>query len=282
MGEAGGEERYLSLTPIFLSLALLAMADPSLPPQPTPLETGYLQLYDLQFGAAHLSFQEWARLHPGDPMAPVSEAAAYLFSEFDRLHILQSEFFLHDDLSAVRRNAQPDPAVKQSFYKLLAESEQLADNILHRDPQNQNAEFATVMRLGLQSDYLALIEKRYLASLSDVKAGRALAEKLIASNPAYCDAYLAIGVENYLLSLKSAPLRWLLRADGAQTDKNRGIEDLEVTAKQGHYLMPYARILLAVAALRDHAVVRARELLQGLAREFPDNPLYSQELARMR
>ena len=258
------------------------MADPSVQPQSTLLDAGYRQMYDLQFSAAHHSFQEWARLHPDDPMAPVSEAAAYLFSEFNRLHILQSEFFLHDDLSAVREKARPDAAVKQSFYKSLARSQQLAEEILHRDPQNQDAQFATVLRLGLQSDYLALIEKHYMASLTEIKAGRILAEKLIASNPGYSDAYLAIGIENYLLSLKPAPLRWLLRADGAQTDKDRGLQDLAITAERGHYLMPYARILLAVAALRDHEVARGKELLQGLAQEFPDNPLYAQELARLR
>lgn len=257
------------------------MADPSVHSQPTPLDTGYRQMYDLQFSAAHHSFQEWAQLHPDDPMAPVSDAAADLFSEFHRLRILQSEFFLNDDLSAVRERARPDSAVKQSFYKLLEQSRQLADQILHREPQNQNAEFATVLRLGLRSDYLALVEKHYVASLSEIKAGRILADKLIASNPAYGDAYLAIGVENYLLSLKAAPLRWLLRADGAQTDRDRGIKNLEITAERGHYLMPYARILLAVAALRDHDVARGKQLLQGLAEEFPDNPLYAQELARL-
>ena len=44
------------------------------------------------------------------------------------------------------------------------------------------------------------------------------------------DAY--IGVENYLLSLKPAPLRWFLRLDGAQTDKQRGIENLNATAER--------------------------------------------------
>jgi hypothetical protein len=45
--------------------------------------------------------------------------------------------------------------------------------------------------------------------------------------------------------------------------------------------MPYARLLLAVAALRDHNQERARALLEDLSREFPHNHLYSQELARL-
>ncbi len=266
---------------ILLSIALLAMADPAVSAQTTLLDLGYRQMYNLQFAPAHQSFQEWSRQHPADPLGPVSDAAAYLFSEFDRLHVLQSEFFMHDDAFVARQKLTPDPVLKRNFDRALSQSEQLAQRTLAREPQNQNALFADLLRLGLRADYLALVEKRYLASLSDVKTGRALAEKLISLDPGFCDAYLAIGVENYLLSLKPAPIRWLLRVGGAETDKRRGIENLALTAEKGHYLLPYARILLAVAALRDKNLSRARELLGGLAREFPRNPLYAQELSRL-
>jgi hypothetical protein len=271
-----------------LFIALLVFAGPLLPAEPaiaaepTLLDTGFLQMYDLQFDSAHQTFHEWMRLHPEDPMGPVADAAGYLFSELDRLHILQSELFLHDDVFANRKKPVADAALKVKFDAALGQSEQLANRALQQDPENQNAQFSTLLRLGLHSDYLALIEKRYLASLSEVKSGRAMAEKLIAANPNYCDAYLAIGVENYLLSLKPAPLRWLLRAGGAETDRDRGIQNLSLTAERGHYLLPYARVLLAVAALRDKNVSRARELLEGLTKKFPHNPLYAQELTRLR
>jgi hypothetical protein len=108
-----------------------------------------------------------------------------------------------------------------------------------------------------------------------------LAEKLLSQDPSYYDAYLAIGVENYLLSVNPAPVRWFLRLTGARTDKAEGLAKLRLTAQRGHYLAPYARLLLAVAALRDHDRGQARSLLSGLADEFPRNPLYRRELARI-
>lgn len=248
----------------------------------TLLDHGYRQMYNLQFEQAHRSFGEWQRQHPDDPMGPVAAAAAFLFSEFDRLHILQSEFFMDDENFATREKLSPDPAVKQNFLNALDAGQRLADRALAGKPDDKNALFATILRLGLHADYLALIEKRYLASLGEIKRGRALAEKLLAGDRDYGDAYLAVGVENYLLSLKPAPVRWLLRMAGAQTDKDRGIQNLRQTAEKGRYLLPYARALLAVAALRDNDRNRARELLQGLAKEFPQNRLYTHELARLR
>ncbi len=265
-----------------LTFALVFAADPSTTPPQTVLERGYREMYDLQFDQAHKTFQEWIAQSPEDPMGPVSDAAAYLFSELDRLHILQSEFFMHDDTFLSRQKPSADPQVKQQFDAALERSQQLATKSLQADPANQNAQFASLLRHGLHSDYMALIEKRYLASLGEVKAGRAIAEKLIAENPEYCDAYLAIGVENYLLSLKRAALRWLLRVGGAETDKNRGLENLTLTAEHGHYLLPYARVLLAVAALRDKNIARAKELLRDLVKQFPHNRLYGQELSRLK
>jgi predicted Zn-dependent protease len=54
-----------------------------------------------------------------------------------------------------------------------------------------------------------------------------------------------------------------------------------LTAEKGQYLSPYARLLLAVAALRNKDQAQARGLLTALVREFPHNKLYSEELARI-
>ncbi len=265
--------------PVLMLLAPIFAAEASLG---TPLEAGYRQMYNLQFDEAHRTFGAWERSHPSDPLGPVSQAAADLFAEFNRLHVLQSEFFLHDENFARERKLVPDPRRRESFQNELEQCRELAERALARTPGDENAMFATILRRGLQADYLALIDRRYVASFSEMKKGRVLAERLLAIDPNCYDAYLAIGAENYLLSLKPAPVRWLLRLGGAQTDRKVGLEKLRLTAEKGHYLRPYARLLLAVAALHDRDRARAKELLQELATEFPRNPLYAQEVARLR
>jgi len=104
---------------------------------------------------------------------------------------------------------------------------------------------------------------------------------VIQAKPEAADAYLGPGVENYLLSLKPAPLRVLLRVTGSNVDRERGLQEIRETALHGHYLEPFAKMLLAVAALRDKDPVHARELLGELHRRFPDNELYSREINRI-
>jgi hypothetical protein len=104
---------------------------------------------------------------------------------------------------------------------------------------------------------------------------------LLTIDPSYYDAHLAVGVENYMLSLKPAPVRWFLQLAGAQADRELGLEQLSVTAEKGHLLKPYARLLLAVDALRRKDTGKAREILTGLSHQFPHNRLYTEELARL-
>ncbi|MGA2483936.1 MAG: hypothetical protein ABSF92_12555 [Candidatus Acidiferrales bacterium] len=246
-----------------------------------PLDLGFRQMYNLDFEEAHNTFREWQKFHPHDPFGLTGEAAAYLFEEFDRLGVLQSELFVDREKFEERNKTVPDPALRASFGQALERSDQLADAILARSPKDENALFAKILNLGLRADYLALIEKRNVASLGRIKRAGQLAGRLLAENPECYDAYLAVGVENYMLSLKPAPVRWFLQLYGAETDKNRGVKNLQLTAEKGHYLQPYARLLLAVAALRDQRRDEARALLLGLSQEFPRNRLYRREFSRL-
>ena len=264
---------------ITVSALIFLAADPA--PSPVTLDLGYRQMYDLQFDAAHKTFSSFVRLQPSDPLGPASDAAAYLFAEMDRLNILQSEFFTHDDNFRHPKKLSPDRAARLAFNTSIAQAEKLADTILSKTPQDRNALFASLLVRGLRSDYDGLIDKRYLSALTDVKTGRQIAEKLLAIDPTFYDAHLAVGLENYMFSLKAAPMRWFLQLAGAETDRNRGLERLRITAQKGNYLKPYARLLLAVAALRDMDKLQAREILSDLTKQFPHNHLYAEELARL-
>jgi predicted Zn-dependent protease len=72
-----------------------------------------------------------------------------------------------------------------------------------------------------------------------------------------------------------------LRWTGAQTDKEQGLKDLRIVAEKGRYLRPYAKILLAIAALRDKNRQEAVDLLKQLAEQFPANPLFQEELKKL-
>jgi hypothetical protein len=245
------------------------------------LDKGYRQMYNMDFIGAHATFADYERANPTSAMGPVSDAAAYLFTEFDRLNILRSDYWIKDESFWVVNKPTGDPALKKKFEDVLNRGQQLANDELKKSPADADAMLATTMGLGLHADYLALIEKRNFAALSEVKQSRNLAEKLLAVHPDIYDAYIAPGIENYLLSQKPVAIRWFLRLGGAETDRQLGIKNTTITAEKGHYFMPYARLLLAIADLRDNNREGAKQKLTWLATEYPGNHLYREELERL-
>jgi hypothetical protein len=207
-------------------------------------------------------------------MGPVSQAAGLLFGEFARLDILESELFTDDKNFEARSKVRPDPKVRVQFYAAVDHGDQLADAALKLRADDSNALFAKVLAMGLRSDYVAMIDKQDLAALSYMKQGRVLAQQLLQQKPDDYDALLAVGVENYLTGIKPAPVRWMLRLGGIQPDKQQGIRELQQTAAHGDLLKPFAKLLLAVAALRDKDDAQGCGLLHELAVAYPQNPLY--------
>ena len=220
-------------------------------------------------------------MNPTSAMGPISDAAAYLFGEFDRLNILRSDYWIKDESFWVVNKPVGDPALKKKFEEALWNGQQLATLKLRQSPSDVDAMLATTMGLGLHADYLALIEKKNLTALGEVKQSRTLAEKLLAAHPDVYDAYIAPGIENYLLSQKPIAIRWFLRLGGAETDRQLGIQKTSITAEKGHYFLPYARLLLAIADLRDNNREGAKQKLNWLAAEYPGNHLYREELERL-
>jgi hypothetical protein len=247
----------------------------------TALDQGYEGLYNLDFAGAQKDFAAWEVQHPDDPVGPVSEAAGFLFSEFNRLGVLEGQFYENDESFAARSKLSPDPTVHSEFQAAIDRSDKLAHARLTTNAKDQNALFALTLGSGLQADYAALIEKRNLASLHYTKEASTWAQQLLAVCSNCYDAHVATGFTKYLIGSMSAPVRWLLKMDGLPADKQGGISDLQMTAQHGHYLAPFARILLAIAYVRDKHKQRALDLLASLRAEFPGNTLFPREIARL-
>src|SRR4029077_7664900 len=73
------------------------------------LDHGFRRLYDLDFSGGQREFESWEKLNPDNPMGPASEAAGILFSEFDRLGVLEAQFFVDDSIFAARKKYEADP-----------------------------------------------------------------------------------------------------------------------------------------------------------------------------
>ena len=244
-----------------------------------PLDAGFRLMYELRFADARAQFASWQQAHPEDPFGYTAEAASYLFEEFYRQGVLTSEFFLNDEKLLGGVSAKANEAQRTGFMAANRRARELAQQQLRSSPRDANALLALTLSIGMLADYAALIEKKQLESLRYVREAERQAKQLLGVAPENADAYLALGAANYIIGCLPMYKRFFLWFGGIRGDRKAGMEQLRLAATRGHYLKPFAKMLLALAALREKQIDLARSLLTDLNREFPGQPLFVRELA---
>ena len=267
----------LDFRPGFASLKQI-LTEPLRVPE---IETGFHLLYQLKFDEARHHFRLWLSSHPDDPVESAAEAASYLFEECYRQGILTSAFFLDDKRFLGKVPIKPDRELRSAFFTADKRAQELAQLRLKTVPDDANALFAMTLSLGMQADYASLIDKEQLESLKLVRDADKYAKKLLAVTPETADAYLGLGTANFVIGSLPGYKRYALGFIGIHGDKTLGIQQLEMAADKGYYLRPFAKILLALAALREKRKDVARKQFTELVAEFPENPLFTNELVAL-
>ena len=245
------------------------------------LEAGFHLLYELKPQEARNQFEAWQKSHPEDALGSASEAASYLFEECYREGVLTSEFFLNDKRFLGKIPLKPDPQLRAAFFAADKRAQEVAQLRLKTDPDDANALFAMALSVGMEADYASLIDKQQIDSLKKIREADKYANRLLVIAPEAADAYLGLGTANYVIGSLPGIKKFFLGFAGIHGDKKAGIKQLEIAAEHGHYLRPFAKILLALAALREKQTEVARLQFKELVAEFPENPLFANELAKL-
>jgi len=238
-------------------------------------------MYNLDFAGAHRVLDAQLTADASDALAHAARAAAHVFAEFDRLRILDLDFFGSDDALTDKQRLMPDPAVRARIFTSTTEARRLAGLALKKNATDRRALFATVMAVGVETQYTGIIEKRYIRGWTLSKEGQTLAERMVALTPPIYDAYVTLGSIEYMVGNLNPVYRFLARMRGLRSGKAQAAAHLQLVIDKGVYYRPYAKILLSVYHLREGQLKKARALLEELRAQFPNNSLFPRELARI-
>lgn len=245
------------------------------------IDAGFRLLYELKFPQARAKFTDWADRHPQEALGPAAEAASYLFEEFDRQGVLTSEFFLDDDRLLGGVAMKPNPIMRDAFNNADRKARELAHARLKSNPNDVDALFALTISTGMLADYFSLIERKQIETLRLTREADVTAKDLLAVSPSSSDAYVALGAANYIMGCLPAYKRFFIRFGGFHGDRALGMHQLSIAAADGHYLRPFAKLTLGLAAMREKQWDLARIEFQQLTVEFPSNPKFALELAKL-
>ena len=245
------------------------------------LVDGFNLLYTQKFEEARAKFTDWQSRNAADPFGPTATAASYLFEEFSRQGVLTSEFYSNDKKFLHGIDGKPDPVRLKGFQDAISSARELSAARLKDKPNDPEALFALTMVAGMESNSLVVLLKKHLDGLKRMKEANDYAKQILALRPDALDAYVAPGSANYIIGCLSGTTRFFLWFGGIHGDKKLGMDQVAKTAEGGRYLRPFAKILLALAAIREKQTDLAKRQLRELNEEFPESPAFAAEYAKV-
>jgi tetratricopeptide (TPR) repeat protein len=267
-----------------------ADSSPNLSPKPDSVSPAFTTvpelsaafdlLYSQKFTEARDAFAKWEARNPDQPFGQVAVAATFLYEELFRQGVLTSDFFLNEKKFLHGIEGKPDLERMNNFRGALTRTRELARERMKTRPKDPEALFALTLAAGMESDADSMLEKKQLDALKRMKEANEYAKQLLLQRPDAADAYIAMGIANYIIGSLNPGFRFALWFGGIHGDKRLGMEQVGRTVENGRYLQPFAKIMLALAARREKQNALAQKLLRELSEQFPENTLFAAEYAK--
>ncbi len=246
-----------------------------------PVSPGYDHFYNNEFDQALAVFESDLKAHPEDPQMFNHVAQGILYREMLRSGALESQLVSGNNPFLRRPKMEISDKDKQRFEYCFNQAVSISEAKLNRKPNDLDALAALSVAHGLKSNYLFLVEKSWVDSLKEATAARKANEQIRELDPKDVDAKLVYGLNEYVVGSLPFYMRALGFIGGFHGDRNDGIQQLEIVARQGQRNRYDAQVLLAAIYRREKDPRKAIPLLKELATRFPRNYLFRLEQVQM-
>jgi tetratricopeptide (TPR) repeat protein len=177
---------------------------------------------------------------------------------------------------------KPDPERDRLFNSLIDRALAASAVLLNRNSKNAEALYYQAGALGIRAAYTGTVSRAFRRAIDDANKSAQLQGKLLKLAPTYYDAYLSIGVYEYVIG--SLPFFWRLLARLAGLgggSRDGGIRHLETVISKGTLARDDARVMLLAIYNREGRLDKTLELIENLLTTYPRNYLLAVERARL-
>jgi len=239
-------------------------------------------LYNLDYAAARNRFVQMTKMAPDHPAGFVSLANNMWLETLNASRRLSTSVYTSGAFySQDAEEDKVDPKRDREFNNLIKHAVTLSKTRLERDHKDVDALYYQAAAVGLRAGYNVTVKRSFRRAISDANESIQLQKKVVKLDPEYTDAYLSIGLYEYVIDSLPWVWRTLARLAGLTGSKQKGIEHLEMVAERGKYAADDARVLLMGIYSRENKPEKSLDIISSLASRYPRNYLFGLERAGM-
>jgi tetratricopeptide (TPR) repeat protein len=242
---------------------------------------GLNHFYNLDYEGAIVRFEKAMAAHATDPMPYALDEMAYIFRALYHQDLLDTTYYAHDSFLTNQRKVEIPADQLEKIDVLTNTVISLADAEIKSNPRDANAYFARGYAKGLHAAFITLADHSFYSAAKQGLEARNDSEQALKIDPAYADADMAVGIQQFAVASLPRFLRILVGIAGVGGNKEKGIELLKTAASQGVVTPVQAKTALSLFLRHDARYPEALSVQHGLATEYPHDYLFRLEEANL-
>lgn len=207
-------------------------------------------IYNIDFSKALSKFQEAKSIAPNDLRGSFFEASVYFWKGM--LNKSKADYETYLDLSN----------------KFIDRCEDIVD----KNENDLDARFYLGWSYTQRAYIIYYIDQSYLKAASDIKDGQKALQFVVEKNPNYNDAYLGLGVYNYIISFVPKKLQFITSMLGFEGNRDEGKRMLRLAADKGTYTTGEAKFYMTLLSWREEDYPTAENYSGQLRTKYPESP----------
>lgn len=244
-------------------------------------------VYNLDYTTARAKFEEIRQRLPDHPAGDLYLATLIWLDQLNKSRRLQTGIYQNESFYAGADKAREetegdavDPATDRLFRDTINRAKTKALALVNRtNRKDPEALYFLGTVYGVMGSYDASVARKFIGALRNGSRCVDYHQQVVRLKPDYYDAYMSIGLYNYIVGSLPFPLKALAAMVGTRGSRSKGIAMLEDAMNKGRYISDDARVILIAIYQNEKRPEEALKLLQNLSGRFPRNYLIRLETA---
>ncbi|MDX2029817.1 MAG: tetratricopeptide repeat protein [Blastocatellia bacterium] len=246
-------------------------------------------MYNIDYSTARAKFEEIRNRAPQHPAGDLYLATVIWLEQLNKSRRLQTGLYSDDSrfyagaekASESSEGDAVDPAVDRAFRDRMAQAKTKALALVARNKNDPDALYFLGAFYGVMAGYEASTARKFFAAMRNGSRCVDAHEKVLALRPDYYDAYLSVGMYDYIVGNLPFAYKALAAIAGVRGNKKRGIARLQTIVEKESATADDARVMLLAIYQNEKRYEDGLKLLEQLSAKYPNSYLLKLETASM-